>query len=234
MSCHGGFSLDEYTRRSWFNPEKVLEDAGLRSGMVFVDVGSGDGFFTILAAQVVGEKGAVYAVDTDASAIERLRGKADEKGSANVKAVVAEAEETVFCEGCADVVFYSMVLHDFHDPAKVLQNAKRMLKPSGKLVDLDWKKKRMSFGPPVQIRFSEEQASAFMNAAGFTIESARTVGPHHYVVTATPAKSRLRGSATQGASVCRSLGQPATPAVPESSRQAARAYPRHARSPPKL
>ena len=75
MSCHGGFSLDEATRRSWFNPEKVLADAGLRSGMVFVDVGCGDGFFTIMAAQLVGEKGMVYAVDTDVSALRGLNAK---------------------------------------------------------------------------------------------------------------------------------------------------------------
>ena len=186
MSCHGGFSLDEATRRSWFNPEKVLVDAGLRSGMVFVDVGCGDGFFTILAAQLVGAKGRVYAVDTDASAVERLKRKADEKCLANVKAVVAEAEETVFCEGCADVVFYSIVLHDFHDPAKVLLNAKRMLKPSGRLVDLDWKKKQTEIGPPVRIRFSEEQAERLIKNAGFNVESVRDAGRDHYVVVAKP------------------------------------------------
>ncbi len=152
--------------------------------MVFMDVGSGDGFFTILAAQVVGKKGAVYAVDTDVSAIERLKRKAAEKGLANVKAVVAEAEETVFCEACADIVFYSIVLHDFRDPARVLENAKRMLKSSGHLVDLDWKKKRMSFGPPVQIRFSEEQASALVENAGFSIESIKDIGSYHYGIVA--------------------------------------------------
>jgi ubiquinone/menaquinone biosynthesis C-methylase UbiE len=184
MGCHGGFSLDEATRRSWFNPEKVLEDVGLGSGMVFVDVGCGDGFFTILAAQVVGEKGMVYAVDTDASAIARLKRKAAEKGLANLKAVVAEAEETVFCEGCADVVFYSIVLHDFHDPAKVLLNAKRMLKSSGRLADLDWKKKRMPFGSPVHIRFNEEKASTLIEAANFKIESITDIGPYHYTIVA--------------------------------------------------
>src|SRR3990172_9466891 len=184
MGCHGGFSLDEATRRSWFNPEKVLQDAGLGSGMVFVDVGCGEGFFTILAAEIVGKTGKIYAVDTDASAIEMLKHKTDKKGLTNIKAVVAKADETVFCDECADIVFYSIVLHDFHDPAKVLLNAKRMLKSSGYLVNLDWKKKRTTHGPPVRIRFSEEQAQALIKNAGFDIESVKDAGRDHYIVVA--------------------------------------------------
>ncbi len=186
MVCHGGFSLDETARRSWFNPERILRDAGLKSGMVFVDVGSGDGFFTMIAAKFVGKTGKVYAVDTDASAIERLRFRAKEKEIANVATVVAEAEVTVFCKNCADFVFYSIVLHDFHDPVRVLKNARRMLKPSGMLMDLDWKKMDMPFGPPERIRFSEEKASGLIKGAGFKIQSISSVGPYHYCVVATP------------------------------------------------
>ena len=85
MGCHGGFSLDEAIRRSWFKPEKVLEDAGLLPGMVFVDVGCGEGFYTLLAAEMVGSKGIIYALDSDSSAIYWLRRKAEAKGFSNVK-----------------------------------------------------------------------------------------------------------------------------------------------------
>jgi ubiquinone/menaquinone biosynthesis C-methylase UbiE len=154
--------------------------------MVFVDVGSGDGFFTMLAARVVGETGKVFALDIDPSAIARLKQRATESGFANVTAVVAEAEKTVFCEGCADILFYSIVLHDFRDPGKVLKNAKRMVKPSGKLLDLDWKKMSMSFGPPERIRFSEEKASTLIEGAGFKILSINDVGSYHYAIAAIP------------------------------------------------
>jgi len=152
MGCHGGFSLDEATRLSWYNPEAILQD--LRSGMVFMDIGCGDGFFTILAAKKVGKNGKVYAVDIDASAIEKLKQKAKAEGLSNITVKVSKAEEVVFCRGCADYVFFSMDLHDFSDPAKVLQNAKEMMKTGGRLIDLDWKKQEMPFGPPVSIRFS--------------------------------------------------------------------------------
>lgn len=184
MVCHGGFALDEATRRSWYTPEAILQD--LHLGMTFIDIGCGEGFFSILAAKKVGGKGKVYAVDSDASAIEKLNCKAKTEGLKNIIAKVGAAEETVFCSKCADFVFFSIVLHDFADPVKVLQNAKQMTKPTGRLVDLDWKKQAMPFGPPVKIRFSEEHASSLIEKAGFQIEGVKDVGSYHYVVTAKP------------------------------------------------
>ena len=184
MGCHGGFSLDEATRRSWYNPDTILKDLG--AGMVFMDIGCGDGFFTVLAAKKVGETGKVYAVDIDASAVEKLKQKAQAAGLKNITAKVGAAEDTVFCKKCADFVFYSMDLHDFNDPEKVLKNAKEMVKPTGRLIDLDWKKIEMPFGPPVAIRFSEEKIAGLMESAGFTVAEVKDAGPYHYLVTAKP------------------------------------------------
>jgi ubiquinone/menaquinone biosynthesis C-methylase UbiE len=186
MTCHGGFSLDEKTRRSWYNPEAILQEAGVQPGMVFMDIGCGDGFFTLLAAEMVKENGIIYCIDVDPQAIERLKTKADKKGFTNIRVKVGSAEDNPFCTACADMIFYSMVLHDFKDPLQVLANDKKMLKPTGKLVNLDWKKKPMTFGPPDHIRFSEEHASELMQQAGFTIESIKDVGPYHYVIIAKP------------------------------------------------
>lgn len=186
MVCHGGFSLDETTRRAWYNPEKILEDIGLKAGMVFMDIGCGEGFFSLLAAQVVGEKGLVYSADTDADAIDRLKLNAEKNGLTNIHAKAGPAEETVFCASCADIIFYSMVLHDFDDPLKVLVNAKKMLKSTGKIANLDWKKKFMTFGPPESIRFSQEKASDLLKQASFTVQNVKEVGPHHYLVIGKP------------------------------------------------
>jgi ubiquinone/menaquinone biosynthesis C-methylase UbiE len=182
LGCHGRFSLDEPTRRSWYNPEAILVD--LKAGMTFADIGCGDGYFTVLAAKKVGAKGKVYAVDIDPSGVEKLKDKAKAQGLTNIAAQVGEAEETVFCRECVDFILFSMDLHDFKDPAKVLFKAKEMLKPNGLVVDLDWKKTPMPFGPPVAIRFSEEHVTGLMRKAGFTVVDVGDAGPYHYVVTA--------------------------------------------------
>lgn len=184
MSDHKHFG--QASIRKWHHPKIDLEGIGVRPGIVFMDIGCGDGFFTIPAAQVVGDRGKVYAVDIDDSAINKLKQKAAKKGLKNVTAKVGAAEETVFCDRCADIIFYSTVLHDFRDPAEVLLNAKRMIMHSGTLVNLDWKKKRTAFGPPLRIRFSEEQASGLIRQAGFAVESVQDVGTNYYIITAKP------------------------------------------------
>lgn len=175
---------DEAERRRWQNPEKVLERIGLREGMVFADIGCGDGFFSIPAARIVGEEGAVLALDIDAGRIAALRKKADGEGLSNIITRVGEAEEVTMCQGCADVVFFGIVLHDFRDQSKVLLNARMVMKPDGKLANLDWKKERMDLGPPFEIRFDEDYASDLIRKAGFEIASVSECGVYHYLIIA--------------------------------------------------
>ena len=184
MGWHGSFSLDEAKRRSWYNPESILKD--VCPGMTFVDVGSGEGFFSILAAKKVGVNGRVFAVDSDPVGIEKLKSIAYKEKLTNINVKTGRAEETIFCESCADFVFFSMDLHDFDDPTKVLSNARKMIKPSGRLVDLDWKKQEMPFGPPEKIRFSEKKVAELLDATGFSVESTKEAGPYHYIITAKP------------------------------------------------
>ena len=185
MGSHHCFH-DEKERRRWQNPEAILRDVGLNAGFTFIDVGCGDGFFALPAARFVGEKGRVYALDGNDEAIDRLNKKAAMQGLRNLVCKVGEAEETVLCEGCADIIFFGIVLHDFEDPVKVLTNAKRMLKTTGRLVDLDWKKEPMEPGPPLRIRLSEEEAALLIESVGFRIGTVKETGPFHYVIIAKP------------------------------------------------
>ena len=178
------FSPDDPERRQWQDPDQILITIGLKPGMVFVDMGCGDGYFALPAARRVGPKGRVYANDIDEGAVARLRERAAQEGFGNLVAEVQESEEMVACERCADIVFFGIDLHDFRDPAAVLANAQKMLRPGGKLVDLDWKDQPTPFGPPLEKRFSIGKAKSLISSAGFGVESVQDSGPWHYLIIA--------------------------------------------------
>jgi ubiquinone/menaquinone biosynthesis C-methylase UbiE len=178
------FRADDPRRRQWQDPEKILASIGLEPGMVFVDMGCGDGYFALPAARAAGPRGKVYANDIDAGAVGRLREQAAKEGLRNLSAEVREAEATVACEGCADIVFFGIDLHDFRDPVQVLRNARRMLCPKGRLADLDWKDEPMEFGPPQEKRFSIDKARGLIESAGLRIVSISEPGPCHYLIIA--------------------------------------------------
>lgn len=177
---------DEEERRSWQDPDAILADIGVGKGLVVIDVGCGQGFFALPAARRVGNSGKVFGIDIDPDAVGMMRERAGSESLHTLNGVVGTGEETVVCEGCADVVFFGIDLHDFSDPRKVLANARRMMKTSGRLVDLDWKKEETPFGPPQNIRFSAEEAVKLIEDAGFSVTDVRNIPPWFYRITAVP------------------------------------------------
>lgn len=180
------FRHDDEDRRQWQDPDAILTAIGLDPGMVFIDLGCGEGYFSLPAARIVGAKGQVYALDINPESIGNLEAAAEKEGLSNVTAMAGEGESAVFCEECADIVFFGIVLHDFADPAMVLRNARRMIKQTGKLINLDWKKEQTTLGPPFEIRFDEDTASRLISEAGFAVEEVTDSGPDHYLITARP------------------------------------------------
>jgi len=178
------FKADNAERRVWQNPEAILAAIGLKPALTLVDIGCGGGFFALPAARITRGSGMVYGIDINPDYLHELNELAVKEKLDNLNLTVGKAEEIIVCESCADIVFFGLVLHDFEDAAKVIRNARRMLKPSGRLFNLDWKKERTDRGPSFMKRFSQDYAAGLIKSAGFAIENIRTSGCYHYLISA--------------------------------------------------
>jgi len=159
---------------------------GLKQGMTFIDVGCGYGFFSIPAAKIVGTSGRVLGIDIDDEGLQSIKDSTEPLRLKNVETILGRAEEIIACRGCADVIFFGIVLHDFQDPYRVISNAKVMLRSNGILVDIDWRKEETAgMGPPISMRFDERQASDMISSQGLRITSVSRSGKYNYIITAT-------------------------------------------------
>jgi SAM-dependent methyltransferase len=111
--------------------------ADLKAGEIVVDLGSGSGMDTFIAALKVGSRGKVIGVDmTDEqrAKAERLR---DRDGFLNVTYLKGYIEDTELPDGLADVVISNGVINLAPDKSKVFREAARLLKARGRFAISD-------------------------------------------------------------------------------------------------
>ena len=62
-----------------YKADQILEKLALKPGQFIADIGSGGGYFTYRFAKAVGEKGKVYAVDTNQEFLTFIKKQATEQ-----------------------------------------------------------------------------------------------------------------------------------------------------------
>jgi ubiquinone/menaquinone biosynthesis C-methylase UbiE len=170
--------LEAPERRREQDPEGLWERIGLRPGDVVVDVGAGSGYFAIPAARRVGPQGRVYAVDLSVELVELVRERARSAGLVQLEARASSLEHIPLPDGLADLVLLANVLHDI--PPSTVGEAVRLLRPGGRLIDLDWKKEPGASGPPESVRLSPSEAEHRLAGHGLRVVERWEDGEHHY------------------------------------------------------
>ncbi len=162
------------------DPAKNLAKLGLTHGMKVVDIGAGSGFYTILAARTVGVDGRVYAVDVQKNILDRIRTSGAAEGLRNIEVIWGNAEKiggTKLREGLADRVVISNILSQVEKPEDFALEIKRLVKPGGKILLVDWSD--VSSVSPKTI-FSSKSAQNLFQKNGFAVEQSFDAGDHHY------------------------------------------------------
>ncbi|MEE9189957.1 MAG: methyltransferase domain-containing protein [Candidatus Neomarinimicrobiota bacterium] len=105
----------------------------IKPGKHVVDIGSGAGFDSLIAARMTGPTGQVIGVDMTLAMLEKARNAADEAGLDNVDFREGMAEALPVPDGWADVIISNGVLNLMPDKSIVLQEMARVLKSAGRL-----------------------------------------------------------------------------------------------------
>jgi len=156
----------------------VLSTLGIVPGQTILDAGCGYGYMSREFARALKGRGRVYALDADGEAITQLR--------TEIEGTLIEALEsnvtgpTPLKPSSIDLIYLSMVFHGFSSDEipGFMAEAKRLLKPHGRLAVVEIDKVETPFGPPLHLRFSPEELKREVGLPPLkTVE----VGPHFYM-----------------------------------------------------
>ncbi len=167
----------------FLHPERITAYLDVRPGMTVADFGAGGGYFSLPLARAVGDSGKVYALDIQKSALDLIRSKASLEHRLNLETIWADLElpsGSRLPSSSCDLVIVANILFQAENKRTVLEEARRVLKPGGRLVILEWDETPFPAGPPANLKVPKTLSRRLAAEAGFEPEKEFEAGSHHY------------------------------------------------------
>jgi ubiquinone/menaquinone biosynthesis C-methylase UbiE len=164
------------------DPRDIVDQLHLSPDMKVADFGSGSGHYSLALAEKLRE-GRVYAVDVQRDLLERLKTQASKTFLTNIETVWGDIEKlggTKLRDGSLDMVIVANLLFQVEDKKTPLLEAKRVLKPSGRLLLVDWSESFGGMGPAPEAVLNRLDAETLLTSCGFELVSEVSAGAHHY------------------------------------------------------
>ena len=179
-------ALDDPKRDAYQKPQEVMGALGLKAGEVIADIGAGSGYFTFRLAHHVGDRGKVYAVDVSPDMIRHINRRIRELKAKNGVSILADPDDPLLPEGSVDRFFFSDSWHHIENQTKYLSLMKKILKPGGEIIMIDFHKKELPVGPPMQMKIAREDLIKQMGTNRFRLTKEHTFLPYQYYLVFVP------------------------------------------------
>jgi SAM-dependent methyltransferase len=185
MGVQGAPWLERDERQQEEEPDRALRILKIPKGAVVADVGAGSGYMSIRMAKIVGPEGKVYANDIQLGMLDLVRTNVEKAKLTNVTPVLGTVEDPRLPAGALDLILMVDVYHEFSQPQKMLQKMREALKPTGRLVLLEYRAE----DPEVPIRpehkMTRAQVKLEVEHEGFTLASVNEDLPRQHIFVFT-------------------------------------------------
>lgn len=174
--------LDNPERRKVLPPEKLLELLEIQDNDIILDLGAGTGYFTIPAAGLT--NGKVYALDVAPQMLQYLEKRVKEEKLDNVDLIEGAIECIPVAGQIVDHMIASFVLHEVEPLEKGLQEMRRVLRPDGTVLCIEWEKKQTEQGPPLHHQIHSNELAEAFEENGFLVEKLTYPSDQQYLIVA--------------------------------------------------
>lgn len=174
--------MGKYSKAKMFNRKaarrqskanEILKTLNIQPGQTIADIGSGGGFFTLLFSQLVGDKGRIYAIDTNQDFLEFINTQATKQGITNITTVRVTEQVIPLPTHSIDLVFVRNVYHHLQNRTQYFSEAKQLLTSEGRIAIIEFSQQgsKFSFHRRCGHNVPKEIIIEEMKKAGYTVSA---------------------------------------------------------------
>ena len=187
------------SRAGFAHPARNIAALGIEPGMKVADFGAGSGAYALAIAEALLGSGTVYAIDIQKDLLRRIKNEATRRHFNNVEVLWGDLEiagGSKISEETVNLVLISNLLFQLGEKQAVFAEAKRILKPHGRLVVIDWSDAALSkgdvgrVGPQKDAVVTKNAAIQLAEGAGLRLVDELNAGAHHYGLIFTRAHAK--------------------------------------------
>ncbi len=165
------------------NPKKNLEQFDIAPGQKVVDFGAGAGYYTFAVSHMVGPTGLVVALDVQKEMLLTIKREAHKTRLFNIETVTADLDLPLgskLKENSMERGIACNFLFQLRDKDNFVKEVRRVIKPGGKVLIVDWADSFGGIGPDKKDIFLKENCRKLFLENDFTLEREIKAGMHHY------------------------------------------------------
>jgi ubiquinone/menaquinone biosynthesis C-methylase UbiE len=185
MGYQGADWLERAERVDEEEPDVALNVLQIPKGASVADIGAGSGYITVRLSRLVGPAGAVYANDVQPQMLELLRRRLTREKITNVTLVQGTVDDPKLPPASVDLQIMVDVYHEFSQPQAMLRRLREALKPTGRLVLLEYRKEDPSIPIRPEHKMSVAEAKMEVEAEGFTLAKVDESLPRQHILIFT-------------------------------------------------
>ncbi len=162
-------------------PSEVLSQLELRDNIEVADFGCGNGYYSVPLAKMI-PQGNVYALDVVKETLEAVISAAKLENIENIETIHCNLEilgASKLKDESIDLVLMRNILFQSEKKAEMIKEAKRILKPAGQLVLLEWIP-NASMAPKEGWLISKEEAQKLIETEGMSLNKELVMDNQHY------------------------------------------------------
>ena len=164
------------------NPDRMLASLEIKPGSVVADIGAGVGYHTWRLADIVGPTGRVIAEDIQDGMIALLRKNIADRKLKNVDVIRGTPTDPKLPDNSVDLVLMVDVYHEFSDPVSMMNHIRSALKPTGRVVLVEFRKEDPTVPIQPLHKMSVQDVRSELEPFGFKFQRSLEFLPWQHVI----------------------------------------------------